>query len=184
MCPGGFEIDDCIEFLKLIQDRIDIAHISAGVVREPRLRAITHPTGFLPEAANAYLAKAVKACPDIHIPVLTVGAFQQPEAIERVLANGEADIVAMAAAPLPDPYTVEKIRAGRPQDIVPCIKCFHCLDDFKKTHYYSWRRQSHCRAGNAAGHADSKGIHEKERGHHRRWSRRNENCTFGLPARP
>ena len=46
--PGGFEIDDCIEFLKLIQDRIDIAHISAGVVREPRLRAITHPTGFLP----------------------------------------------------------------------------------------------------------------------------------------
>lgn len=32
---------------------------------------------------------------------------------------------------------MEKIRAGRPQDIVPCIKCFHCLDDFKKTHYYS-----------------------------------------------
>lgn len=135
--PGGFEINECIEFLKLVEDRIDIAHISAGVVREPRLRAITHPTGFLPEAANAYLAKAVKACPDIHIPVLTVGAFQQPEAIERVLANGEADIVAMARGTIADPYTVEKIREGRPQDIVPCIKCFHCLDDFKKTHYYS-----------------------------------------------
>ena len=135
--PGGFESDECIEFLKLIQDRIDIAHISAGVVREPRLRAITHPTGFLPEAANAYLAKAVKACPDIHIPVLTVGAFQQPEAIERVLANGEADIVAMARGTIADPYTVKKIKQGRPQDIVPCIKCFHCLDDFKKTHYYS-----------------------------------------------
>lgn len=135
--PGGFEIDECIEFLKRIQDRIDIAHISAGVVREPRLRAITHPTGFLPEAANAYLAKAVKACPDIHIPVLTVGAFQQPEAIEKVLANGEADIVAMARGTIADPYTVKKIKQGRPQDIVPCIKCFHCLDDFKKTHYYS-----------------------------------------------
>lgn len=135
--PGGFEIEECIEFLKLIQDRIDIAHISAGVVREPRLRAITHPTGFLPEAANAYLAKAVKACPDIHIPVLTVGAFQQPEAIEQVLANGEADIVAMARGTIADPYTVKKIKQGRPQDIVPCIKCFHCLDDFKKTHYYS-----------------------------------------------
>lgn len=135
--PGGFEIDECIAFLKLIQDRIDIAHISAGVVREPRLRAITHPTGFLPEAANAYLAKAVKASPDIHIPVLTVGAFQQPEAIEQVLANGEADIVAMARGTIADPYTVKKIKQGRPQDIVPCIKCFHCLDDFKKTHYYS-----------------------------------------------
>ena len=135
--PGGFEVDECIEFFKIIQDRIDIAHISAGVVREPRLRAITHPTGFLPEAANAYLAKAVKACPDIKIPVLTLGAFQQPEAIERVLANGEADIVAMARGTIADPYTVEKSREGRPQDIVPCIKCFHCLDDFKNTHYYS-----------------------------------------------
>ncbi len=135
--PGGFEVDECIEFFKLVQDRIDIAHISAGVVREPRLRAITHPTGFLPEAANAYLAKAVKACPDIHIPVLTLGAFQQPEAIERVLANGEADIVAMARGTIADPHTVEKIRQGRPEDIVPCIKCFHCLDDFKNTHYYS-----------------------------------------------
>lgn len=60
--PGGFEIDECIEFFKLIQDRIDIAHISAGVVREPRLRAITHPTSFLPEGCNLYLAAAVKAC--------------------------------------------------------------------------------------------------------------------------
>ncbi len=135
--PGGFEIEECIEFLKLIQDRIDIAHISAGVVREPRLRAITHPTSFLPEACNAYLAKAVKECPDIHIPVLTLGAFQDPEAIERVLANGEADIVAMARGTIADPYTVEKIREGRPKDIVPCIKCFQCLDDFKKTHMYS-----------------------------------------------
>ncbi len=135
--PGGFEIDECIAFLKLIQNRIDIAHISAGVVREPRLRAITHPTGFLPEAANAHLAAAVKACPDIHVPVLTVGAFQHPEAIERVLSAGEADIVAMARGTIADPYTVEKIRTGKPEDIVPCIKCFHCLDDFKKTHYYS-----------------------------------------------
>lgn len=143
--PGGFEVEDCIEFFKLIQDRIDIAHISAGVVREPRLRAITHPTGFLPEACNAYLAKAVKACPDIRIPVLTLGAFQQPEAIERVLASGEADIVAMARGTIADPYTVNKIKEGRPQDIVPCIKCFHCLDDFKKTHYYS------CSVNPAAG---------------------------------
>ena len=135
--PGGFEIDECIEFLKLIQDKIDIAHISAGVVREKRLRAITHPTGFLPEGANAWLAAKVKACPDIHIPVLTVGAFQQPEAIERVLSNGEADIVAMARGMIADPYTVNKIKEGRTQDIVPCIKCFHCLDDFKNTHYYS-----------------------------------------------
>lgn len=135
--PGGLEVADCIAFLKLIQDRIDIAHISAGVVRMPRLRAVTHPTGFLPEAANAYLAKEVKACPDIHVPVLTVGAFQMPDAIERVLAAGEADIVAMARGTIADPHTPAKIRECRADDIVPCIKCFRCLDEFKTTHRYT-----------------------------------------------
>ena len=135
--PGGFEVDECVEFFKLAQDRIDIAHISAGVVREPRLRAITHPTSFLPEGCNIHLAAAVKACPDIHIPVLGLGAFQQPAAIEQALADGKADLIAMARGLIADPYCVEKYRTNSARDIVPCIKCFHCLDDFKHTHYYS-----------------------------------------------
>lgn len=135
--PGGFTVEECIEFVKLIQDKIDIIHISAGVVREKRLRAITHPTSFLEPGCNAYLAKAVKACSDIHVPVLTVGAFQKPELIEQTLASGGADIVAMARGTIADPFTVEKSFEGREDDIVPCIKCFHCLDDFKNTHFYS-----------------------------------------------
>lgn len=135
--PGGFEVDECIEFFKLVQDKIDIAHISAGVVREPRLRAITHPTSFLPEGCNIHLAAAVKACPDINIPVLGLGAFQDPSAIEAALAERKADIIAMARGLIADPYCVEKYRTNKAEDIVPCIKCFHCLDDFKKTHYYS-----------------------------------------------
>jgi 2,4-dienoyl-CoA reductase-like NADH-dependent reductase (Old Yellow Enzyme family)/thioredoxin reductase len=134
--PGGFEVDECVEFFKLVQDRIDIAHISAGVVREPRLRAITHPTGFLPDGCNVHLAAAVKACPDIHIPVLGLGAFQDPQLIEDTLAAGKCDIVAMARGTIADPQTVRKARQGRAEDIVPCIKCFRCLDEFKLTHQY------------------------------------------------
>ena len=133
---GGFEVEECIEFLVLAQDRIDIAHISAGVVREPRLRAVTHPTGFLPDACNAYLAAAVKADPRIHIPVLTVGAFRHPEEAERVIAAGGADLVATARATIADPAFAEKARRGRTEDIVPCIQCFRCLDEFKDTHRY------------------------------------------------
>ncbi len=134
--PGGFELEECIEFFKLIQNKIDIAHISAGVVREPRLRAITHPTGFLPPACNIYLAEAVKKCPDIHIPVLGLGAFQDPRGIDDALAAGKADIIAMARGLIADPQVVRKAAQGRPQDIVPCIKCFRCLDEFKNTHQY------------------------------------------------
>ena len=134
--PGGFEIDECIEFFKLIQDKIDIAHISAGVVREPRLRAITHPSGFLPDGCNIYLAEAVKKCPDIHIPVLGLGAFQHPQLIDDTLAAGKCDIIAMARGTIADPYTIRKAKQGKADDIVPCIKCFRCLDEFKHTHKY------------------------------------------------
>lgn len=134
--PGGFEVDECIEFLKMIQDRIDIAHISAGVVRESRLRAITHPSGFLPDGANIHLAETVKKCPDIKIPVLGLGAFQHPQLIDDTLAAGKCDIIAMARGTIADPYTVRKAKQGRAEDIVPCIKCFRCLDEFKDTHQY------------------------------------------------
>ena len=82
--PGGFEIEECIAYTKMIQDKIDIIHVSAGMVREPRLRAITHPTGFLPPAPNVHLAAAVKADPGIKIPVLTVGAFRDPETLSLI----------------------------------------------------------------------------------------------------
>lgn len=141
---GGFEIDECIAYTKMIQDKIDIIHVSAGMVREPRLRAITHPTGFLPPAPNAHLAAAVKADPEITIPVLTVGAFKEPELIERTLAEGKADLVAMARAIIADPAIPEKSRLGREADIRPCIKCFYCLDGFKNSHAYGCSVNAEC----------------------------------------
>lgn len=134
--PGGFEVEECVEFFKLIQDKIDIAHISAGVVREPRLRAITHPSGFLPDGCNIHLAEAVKKCPDIHIPVLGLGAFQDPQLIDDTLAAGKCDIIAMARGTIADPHTIRKAKQGKVDEIVPCIKCFRCLDEFKDTHQY------------------------------------------------
>lgn len=132
----GFTIEDCIQFMKLIEPQIDIAHISAGTARDPRIRARTHPSGFLPPAPNAYLAEAVKKS-GIKVPVLTLGAFQEPSLIEQTLAEGKADIVAMARGMIADPELVNKAKCGKAKDIVPCIKCYHCMDDFKKTHYFS-----------------------------------------------
>ena len=141
---GGFEIDECIAYTKMIQDKIDIIHVSAGMVREPRLRAITHPTGFLPPAPNVYLAAAVKADPDIKIPVLTVGAFKEPKLIEQTLAEGKADLVAMARAIIADPSIPEKSRLGQEEEIRPCIKCFYCLDGFKNSHAYGCSVNAEC----------------------------------------
>lgn len=123
----GYHVDDCTEMIKYVQEKIDIAHISNGMFFSGTGN-ITHPTEFLPEGVNAYLARAVKACPDIHIPVLTLGAFQNPEAVEKVLADGTADLVGMTRGLISDADRVNKWREGREDECIPCIRCIHCLD--------------------------------------------------------
>lgn len=127
---GSWDIDECIQYVKMIQDKISLIHVSAGNSQNSHTRAIMHPSGFLPPAPNAYLAKAVKES-GVTVPVVTIGAFQDPEIIEGVLARGEADFVTIARGHIADPETVKKAYEGRREDIRPCIKCFRCLDDEK-----------------------------------------------------
>lgn len=123
----GFDIRDCIEALKVFQGRIDIAHVSCGSFFN-NTEHITHPTNFLPAGCNAYLAAEVKRCPEIKIPVLTLGGFQSPDLIEETIASGGADLVAMARGSIADACLVQKSQNGRENEIIPCIRCFHCLD--------------------------------------------------------
>ncbi len=124
---GSFTADDCIQVLKLLQEKIDIAHISAGSFATGTGH-ITHPNYFLDDGCNSYLAAQVKQSPDIHIPVLTLGAFQDAQDIEDALAAGKADIVSMARGTIADAARVNKAKAGKADEAIPCIKCFHCLD--------------------------------------------------------
>ena len=122
-----FTPDDCVAFLEMVQDKIDIAHVSAGSFFTDT-EHIMHPNNFLLPGHNTYLAEYVKKSGKIHIPVLTLGAYQQPEDIEKALAEGRADIVAMARGTIADAALVSKSRKGKEDEIIPCIKCFHCLD--------------------------------------------------------
>jgi len=128
----GFQIDDCIEFLKIIQDKIDIAHISAGGFHTGT-DDLMAPSNFEDVGRNTYLAEIVKKDKDIHIPVLTLGGYQNPDKIEEVLKEGKSDIVAMARGTIADPHMVNKAKYGKTEDIIPCIKCFNCLDYSRET---------------------------------------------------
>lgn len=132
LTPGGFTEQDCVEFLKLIQDRIDIAHISCGSFYS-ETEHVMHPNNFLPAGCNAYLARAVKESGEIHIPVLTLGAFQDPALMEETIKTGGADLVAMARGTISDAFVPDKALNGKADEIIPCIRCFHCLDYGRNT---------------------------------------------------
>ena len=126
--------EDVARFLNMAGDRIDIAHISAGNMSIPHSEAIMHPTIYAKPANNAYLAKKIKEI-GVPQPVLTLGAFLEPELMEETLARGEADIIAMARGTIADPQLPNKARTGKADEIIPCIKCFNCLDHSRQLLY-------------------------------------------------
>lgn len=128
---GGMDIDECIAFLKMFEDRIDFAHVSAGTALSDSTRAIMHPTSFLPPATNNFLAEKVKQS-GIKIPVISVGAIYEPALADRLIGEGKCDIVTSARAYIADPEFLDKAHEGAEDRIVPCVKCLRCLDGWKK----------------------------------------------------
>ena len=126
LTEGGGTIDDCIDFLRRVEDDIDIAHISCGTVMDDVTQTRMHPVEFYEPGCNAIFARQVKES-GFSQPVLTIGAFQRPELIEETIATGGADLVAMARGTIVDADCVNKAAEGREDEIIPCLKCFVCL---------------------------------------------------------
>lgn len=126
LVEGGMRIDEVIEFIKMIENTIDIVHVSVGVHESPETvhRMFPH-TFFTEHGCNVYLAAAMKKA--VNIPVITVGGISDPAHAEKILEEGKADIIGMARALLADPELPNKARNGQYHDIIPCIRCNRCL---------------------------------------------------------
>jgi len=126
---GGITVEDVCAFAKMAEDDLDILHISAGSYYTSNLYMF--PGIFVPYACNREVAKAVKHS-GTKIKVALVGALKDPALMEEILESGDADIVYMSRQILADPDVVNKWRAGREDDVVPCTRCMNCLGRFDK----------------------------------------------------
>ncbi len=127
---NGITIEDVCKFAVMAQEYIDIIHMSAGsyyTTNQFTFPGIMVPGS--PEGCNLYLAKEVKK--HVKIPVATVGGFgADPAEMDRIIRDGEADIIYMARQILADPQTPNKWREGREEDVTPCVRCMNCLGNF------------------------------------------------------
>lgn len=121
LAKDGLTEEDALAFAERIQDRIDLLHVSAG--GEPDF-GVTHPSMFAESGCNVHFAAALKK--HLRIPVATVGALNEPEEMEKILRNGEADVVCMARALLADPELPKKVEQNRTDEILRCMRCFVC----------------------------------------------------------
>ncbi|MDX1958693.1 MAG: NADPH-dependent 2,4-dienoyl-CoA reductase [Leptospiraceae bacterium] len=125
LIPGNPELEDTIEFARRIKDAgADALNIGIGW-HESRIPTISM---LVPRGAWAKVAaKFKKAVPGI--PIIASNRVNVPETIQRILQEGEADIVSMARPMLADPDFVNKVRNNQPGRVNTCIACNQaCLD--------------------------------------------------------
>ncbi len=90
----------------------------------------------VPRAAFSWVTRRMKS--EVAIPLVTTNRINMPDVAERVLADGDADMVSMARPLLADPEWVRKAREARADEINTCIACNQaCLD-----HVFENRRAS------------------------------------------
>jgi NADPH-dependent 2,4-dienoyl-CoA reductase/sulfur reductase-like enzyme len=84
------------------------------------------PAGIGPGQLEPYAARIKQVA---RVPVLSSGRYNDPELVERVLEAGSADFVVVGRALIADPDFPKKARAGRVEDIRPCVACEQgCID--------------------------------------------------------
>lgn len=122
--PGSIEFADTLSFIKLVEPLIDTVQISAGldINHEGNVHMVT--TNFKEHMPNAKYARIVKG--NVSIPVSVVGAVMNPAEAEELIASGTVDLVAFGRPFISDPDWPNKAKEGRPEDIIPCIRCLYC----------------------------------------------------------
>ena len=125
--PGGIDLEEGMKIGEIIQDKIDILQVSAGMV-SARWMTWTHPCGHLPPHPNLHLAEAFKKSGRFHVPITAVSGFGTLEEAEEAIAEGKCDFVAIARAFIADPELMKKSLTGHEDDVVPCVKCMRCHD--------------------------------------------------------
>jgi len=127
---GGITIEDVCAFAKMAEEYVDIIHLSAGcyyTTNQYTFPGIFVPGG--PEGCNLSLAREVKK--HVSIPVATVGGYgADPEELDRIIRDGEADIIYMARQILADPQTPNKWYRGADSEVTKCVRCMNCLGNF------------------------------------------------------
>lgn len=124
----GSTIDEVLLLAKELE-KAGVTIISTGIGwHEARVPTIATS---IPRAAFAQITEKLRGI--VNLPIIAVNRINTPEVAEGILANNQADLVAMARPMLADSHLVQKAMDGKPDEINTCIACNQaCLDHLFK----------------------------------------------------
>ena len=131
---GGLEEDEVVEFAKRLQkagvDMIQVAQAN----HTGNMGDTIPPMGDVPYNWTLPTARKVKEV--VNIPVATVGRVVSVEAGEKILQDGDADIIGYGRSLLTDPDIANKVARG--ECIRECLNCNKgCVDAIQNRRYIS-----------------------------------------------
>ncbi|WP_262108507.1 MULTISPECIES: NADPH-dependent 2,4-dienoyl-CoA reductase [Aeromonas] len=129
----GSSLEEVIALGKALE-QAGVSLINTGIGwHEARIPTIATS---VPRGAFSWVTAELKK--HLKVPLITTNRINTPEVAERILAQGEADMVSMARPFLADPEFVIKAAENRADEINTCIACNQaCLD-----HVFKQKRAS------------------------------------------
>ena len=124
LIEGGQSWEEIVELAKAIE-AAGASIINTGIGwHEARIPTIVTS---VPRAAFSWVTKRMRG--EIRIPLIATNRINMPDVAEKMLADGDADMVSMARPFLADPEWINKAKEGRASRINTCIACNQaCLD--------------------------------------------------------
>ncbi|MGQ0530755.1 MAG: oxidoreductase [Panacagrimonas sp.] len=124
LIPDGQTWDEIVMLAKGVE-RAGASILNTGIGwHEARVPTIATS---VPRGAFAWITQKLKG--EVRIPLCTTNRINAPEVAEKILADGQADMISMARPFLADAEFVNKAAANRAHEINTCIGCNQaCLD--------------------------------------------------------
>ena len=134
--PGGTSLEERIAFLKEASKYIDMLCVSTGTLMydETECMCYNMPSYYTERGLNVKVAAAFKEALGDKLKVSVVGGINTLDLAEQILAEGKADIIAMAKALMADDRMIVKGERGQDEDITPCMRCMYCLRNVGGAH--------------------------------------------------
>ena len=120
LMPNGLSNEDTLEFIKLFTEAgANFFNVSQGCYEN--LGA-----GFAPDGEDEFTrwSKGFKEASG-NLPVITPN-FTNPETAAKAILDGKTDIISLGRQSIADPYWPVKVKEGRINDIVKCVRCQQC----------------------------------------------------------
>ncbi len=123
---GGMEIEEVVEFAKLLDGKVDIIHVSAATFHDTKSSVRMFPSVFYPRGVNIDNAAKIKAVVKKSL-VSVVGGLSDPQQMEEFIRDKKADIAVVGRQFIADPDWPKKAKAGRSDEIRTCTRCPVCI---------------------------------------------------------